>query len=397
MDRMIVPGCAELPKPSIVCKYHGGSPRILYIVTRAEHGGAQVHVLRLALSMRRDFDIAVATGEEGFLTKECRNSQIPVYVIPYLSREIRPIADTRAFWAIQALIRRLQPDLIHAHTFKAGFLGRLASRVQRVPSIYTIHTWLFGTPALPRLWSALGPPCERAAANWCERVITVSNTGAHLAEHHHLAPQSKIVVIPNGIPDCAERAELGSSIPTVVIMVARFSQIKEHDVLLRAFATIRRGTRLRLVGDGPTRAHCERLAQELGIQDRVDFLGDRDDVGSLLARSDVFVLASKFEMSPISILEAMRAGLPVIASNSGGAREAVVDGETGFLVPAGSVEALAEALARVADDYELRVRLGRAARQRFEESFLCARQEALIRSVYVNVLFGSGRIASDST
>jgi len=116
----------ELPEGACVPIHDGGKPRILYIITRARRGGAQTHVLSLACAMRQDFEVAVATGEEGFLTEACRERSIPVYILPHLQRQIRPIADARAFWEILKLIQRLQPDLIHAHTFKAGFLGRLA-------------------------------------------------------------------------------------------------------------------------------------------------------------------------------------------------------------------------------------------------------------------------------
>ena len=369
-------------------------PRILYIITRAERGGAQAHVLSLASSMRRDFDVAVATGEEGFLTEACRDRAIPVHLVPHLQRRIRPVADVRAVWEIRKVIQRLQPDLIHAHTFKAGFLGRFAARVAGVPSIYTLHTWLFGTPAMPRVWSALGGPCERAAAGWCQRVITVSDEGSRLVRRHRIGSRCEVVTIHNGIQDCSERARLSGGTP-VITMVARFTNAKDHDLLLCAFASIPEGPRLRLIGDGPLRGSSEKLAYELGIHDRVDFLGDRNDVPSLLASSDVFVLASKFEMLPISILEAMRAGLPVVASDVGGVREAIVDGESGILVPSGSVSALAQALKLVIDSIALRRRLGAAARQRFCERFLYSRQEERTRSVYLDVLFGYRRVAPD--
>lgn len=365
-------------------------PKILYIITRAEHGGAQTHVLCLASSMQPEFDVAVATGEEGFLTEACRARSIPVHIVPHLQREIRPATDARALWELYRLVHRLRPDLIHAHTFKAGFLGRLAGRMLRVASVYTIHSWLFGTSAMPRLWSMLAAPCERTAANWCERLITVSNVGAGLVRRYQIHSEAKLVVIPNGIPDCSERADLSLQPVLAITMVARFTEGKEHDILLRAFAQIRRGPRLILIGEGPTRSRCEKLACQLGIRDQVEFLGDRKDVPSLLASSQVFVLASTFEMSPVSILEAMRAGLAVIASNSGGACEAIVEGESGLLVPSGSAEALAQALSRVLENRDLRIRLGHAARQRFEQHFLFAHQAALTRSVYLEVLFGAG-------
>lgn len=365
-------------------------PRILYIVTRAERGGAQTHVLDLASALRQEFEVAVATGEEGFLTEACREREIPLYVLPHLQRQVMPVRDALALWEIRKLIRRIQPDLIHAHTFKAGFLGRLAGRMLGIPSIYTIHAWLYGTPAVSRLCSALSGPCERAAAHWCESIVAVSHAGARVLRKHKIGSASKLVTIHNGIPDAPERARISAGHPPVITMVSRFIEGKDHELLLRAFASAGQGSRLCLIGDGPKRASIENLARELGIQDRVDFMGDRSDVPSLLAASDVFVLASKSEMLPISILEAMRAGLPVIASDVGGVSEAVVHGETGLLVPSGSASALAEALTQLTGNLALRSQMGRAARQRFTEQFLSLRMDEGTRSLYWKVLLRSG-------
>lgn len=368
-----------------------GKPRILYLVTRAERGGAQTHVLDLACSMRPDFEVSVATGEEGFLTEACRERAIPVYVLPHLQREVRPITDARGFGEIWQLIRKLRPDLLHLHTFKAGFLARLAGRILGIPSVYTIHAWLYGTAAVSRFSSALSGPCERLAARWCERIITVSRAGARIVRGHRIGSPSKLVTIHNGLPDCSEQALLSPTETPVITMVARFIEGKDHDLLLRAFARIPKGPRLRLVGDGPTRASVENLARELGIREQVDFLGNRDDVASLLATSDVFVLASRSEMLPISILEAMRAGLPVIASDVGGVGEAVTHNENGFLVPSGSVSALAQALIDLTTDYALRLRMGQAGRQRFTRQFLSSSMQERTRCIYRDVLLSLGR------
>ena len=111
--------------------HHDGKPRILYLITRGDHAGAQVHVLDLACAMRQDFDVAIAMGEEGFLSNACRDQAIPVHIVPHLRRHVQLSADARALWEISRLIVRLQPDLVHAHTFKAGFLGRLAGKSTR--------------------------------------------------------------------------------------------------------------------------------------------------------------------------------------------------------------------------------------------------------------------------
>ncbi len=360
-------------------------PRLLYVVTRAEHGGAQAHVLALATGMSRLFEVEVATGEEGFLTEACRKQGIRVHVVPHLEREIRPFEDLRGLRELVRLMGRIQPDIVHAHTFKAGFLGRFAAKRLKIACVYTVHMWPFGR-AVPLSWRVAAPLCERLAAGWCDRVITVSELGVEIAAKHGICDSSKLISIWNGIPDHPARARLDRDGDLSCTMVARFTDFKDHALLLRAFSEISGETRLLLVGDGGTLASVKKLAEQLGIRERVEFAGARSDVPELLAQTDVFVLASKQETLPISILEAMRAGLPVIASDVGGISEEVIDGETGLLVPPGSVEALSGALKLLLSDKRLRRCMGRAGRKRFEKLFLA---DAMIRrtgALYEEVL-----------
>jgi glycosyltransferase involved in cell wall biosynthesis len=362
-------------------------PRLLYLVTRAEHGGAQAHVLDLAAGMREQFEVEVATGEEGFLTEACRERAIPVHVVSRLQREIEPFNDLRALQELIQLMRRIEPDLVHAHTFKAGFLGRFAANYSGIPCVYTVHMWPFGD-AVPLSWRMIAPHCERLAARWCDRIITVSELGARNAAQYRIGGASQIVPILNGIAEHPARARLDRDSPLSCTMVARFTDFKDHGLLLRAFAMVPGQARLKLVGDGKTLSAAKKLAAELGIRERVEFKGARSDVPEILAQTDVFVLASKTETLPISILEAMRAGLPVIASDVGGISEEVVDGETGLLVPAGSVEELSNALQRLLADKQLRVAMGRAGRRRFERVFRADTMINRTQQLYQEVLAG---------
>jgi glycosyltransferase involved in cell wall biosynthesis len=369
-------------------------PRVLYVITRAERGGAQVHLLDLAVGMGKKFELHLATGEEGYLTQACRENGIAVHLIPHLQREIRPLNDLKAAWELRRLMRRIKPDLVHAHTFKAGFLGRFVANRLKIPAIYTAHMWPFGA-AVPLTWRLVAPVCERLAARWCDRIISVSALAAENAARHGIGERSQVVPILNGIFDHPLRASLDHDKPDhdkpdhdkalTCTMVARFTHFKDHELLLRAFAQVSGQVSLRLVGDGETLAAAHKLADELGIGGRVKFEGARGDVPEILAQSDIFVLASRTETLPISILEAMRSGLPVIASDVGGVSEEVIDGKTGILVTAGSVDEMAAALTGLLADKAMRIAMGRAGRRRFEQLFRAGEMIERTRAVYTEV------------
>jgi len=376
----------QLEKPSLKIIRADKRPRVLYLITRAERGGAQMHLLDLALGLRDDFDVHVATGEEGFLTETCRQQGLGVHVLPHLEREIRPLPDLRASYELRCLMRRIRPDLLHAHTFKAGFLGRFVAKQLNIPAIYTVHMWPFGRAAVPWSWRIAAPVCERMAARWCDKIISVSELGVRDAAEFRIGKRAQVVPILNGIPDHPARARLDHDKGLSCTMVARFTHFKDHPLLLRAFARVPGEFRLKLVGDGETLDAARQMAEDLGIRERVEFKGSRADVPEILERTDVFVLASKTETLPISILEAMRAGLPVIASDVGGVSEEVVDGETGILVAPGSVEELSAAISRMMADKALRIAMGSSGRKRFEQHFRAEKMIEKTEAVYAQVL-----------
>ena len=151
-------------------------------------------------------------------------------------------------------------------------------------------------------------------------------------------------------------------------MTARFDRQKDHETLFRALTT-HPGVELDLIGDGPDLEQAREVAERFQISERVHFLGHRDDVAEILSRAQIFVLSSRWEGFPRSTLEAMRGGLPVVVSNVGGASEAVTDGVTGFVVPPGDREALAERLRDLVRDPELRAAMGAAGRARYDAEF----------------------------
>ncbi len=359
-------------------------PRVLVVITRAEAGGAQVHVRDLVVGLRDRVDVSVAVGEDGFLVDALRETGVELDILPDLQREISPGPDARAVRALRGVIRRRRPELVHTHSTKAGLLGRIAARSLGVPAIHTAHAWSF-SDGLSWTRKAMAIPLEAVVGRVTDRFIVVSEADREIALRYGVARDHQVEVVHNGVVDAPHRADPGRGGVPVLTMVARLAAPKDPLLLLEALAAVDAPFQLRLVGDGPDRAAVEGAVARLGLGDRVTLLGRRLDVPELLADSDVFTLISRQEGFPLSILEAMRAGLPVVASDVGGIREAVRD-ETGLLVPRGDKAALTQALSALLGDRGLRARLGAAGRTAYEARFSVERMLDRTFEAYLHVL-----------
>jgi glycosyltransferase involved in cell wall biosynthesis len=370
--------------------------KILYLITRSEMGGAQTHLVdllggfgqhfdQLVVSGRSDSAIAERDGSFDYLTNALRELDIPFRTVEHLVQPISPRSDCKALVEIVRVIRAESPDLIHVHTSKAGVLGRLAARLTGVPAVFTAHTWSFAEGTSLK-WKALGIPSERVAARWANRIITVSDANRRMAIEKRVGSAEKLVTVHNGIADDENRANPASSDPVTLVMVARFSDQKDHRTLLSALAGIHSAFRLLLVGDGPTLPAVQADAARLGLQDKIEFLGVRTGVATILSRCQAMLLITNWEGFPITILEAMRAGLPVIATDTGGIAEAVIHESTGLLVPRGDVRAVESAVNRLLESAELRARMGRAGRARYEREFGLSSMLRRTLSVYEEAL-----------
>lgn len=363
--------------------------RILYLITRAEHGGAQVHVLDLLRSYRLKADLHLCTGEEGFLTQSARQLGTQVQIVPSLVRSLLPWKDLVALAALSRLIREVRPALVHAHSSKAGFLGRLVCAAQGVPAVFTAHGWAF-TEGVPVLRRSLARWAERLAGLLPSWVVTVSEYDRRLALRHRIVRPDRLVRIHNGIADPGLLAEPSLHVPTLV-MVGRFAPPKAQDILLRVLHRLRHlPWSLTFVGGGPKQPQVQELAKSLGLADRVTFAGFRDDVPRFLAESQIFCLCSHWEGLPLSILEAMAVGLPVVASDVGGVSEIVQEGVTGFLVKRGDIDGLADRLRLLLQDPQLRHRMGQAGRARYLECFTVDRMAEKTWALYERVLAARG-------
>jgi glycosyltransferase involved in cell wall biosynthesis len=363
--------------------------KIAYIVTRADPlGGAQIHIRDLAAALQeRGHSATVITSGRGPFLDQLHAQNTPVVLLRHLTFPISPLRDLRAVLEIRAIMRDLSPDLVTAHSSKAGILSRIAGASLRTPVVFTAHGWNF-TPGIPRLKAAVYRQIERVVGTFTTRIITVSEFDRRLALEAGLVPEDRVTTVHNGMPDIAPAMRGDPSRnPPRLVMVARFSAQKDHETLLRALAELKaHAWELDLVGDGPLMPRMKSLAATLGLGSRVRFLGLRHDVHRILATTQLSVLATKWEGLPLSILEAMRAGLPVVASSAGGVDEAVQDQETGYVVPCGDVEALRDRLERLLTNTALRVRFGACGRTRYEQRFTLDAFVSNTLAVYHDVL-----------
>jgi len=378
------------PRAEALVQPLGAAPmRIAFIISRSDDiGGAQIHVRDLSAALRaRGVEAVVLGGLDGELGDQLRDRKVPFYPLRHLHRVVRPREALKAVLEIRRLLREIRPDIVSTHSTTAGIFGRIAARSLGIPVLFTAHGWGFtdGRPLVQRIvfWLA-----EWAAAPLAAQIITVCDSDLQAAIRSRLTRRARLVAIPNAMPEVSEslRARPESD-PPKIVMVARLSSWKDQPTLLRALAQLRHlDWELELVGDGPRRQELETLADSLGIASRVRFAGYCADVPARLAEAQLFVLATKWEGFPRSILEALRAGLPVIASAVGGVRESVREGETGFVTPAEDVDALRDRLSTLLSDPRQRARMGAAARALYEKRFSLERLIAETMAVYDSVL-----------
>ena len=348
--------------------------RIAYVVTRADAvGGATIHVMEMARAMmERGHCAEVFIGGDGPSSRLMAQAGVPVRPLRFLRRAVHPGRDLLALFELTAALRCFRPGLVSTHTAKAGCIGRAACAHLGVPAVHTPHGLPLGA-RMPGLRGTLFQAAEQVAASWARAVICVCESERKLALAYRIAPPQKLLVIPNGVRDIpAElRASPGANgARTAIVSVARFEEPKDHATLLRALALLPRlEWELELVGDGPLLPACRALAASLGIAGRVRFSGYLPDVAKTLARAHIFALSSRSEALPRSVLEAMRAGLPVVAANVGGLPELIDSGRNGLLVPPGDDAAFSAALAGLIADAGRRLQLGMAARLAYEARF----------------------------
>jgi glycosyltransferase involved in cell wall biosynthesis len=361
--------------------------RILRVIARLNVGGPALHVSYLSKGLdERGYEtrlVAGSVGEgEGSMEWFAGSLGVDPIFVPELQREISPLADPTAVLRLRELIREFRPHILHTHTAKAGAVGRMAALLsggERPPVlVHTFHGHVlrgYFNTRTTQLFRAL----ERELARHTDALIAVSPQVRDDLVHLGVAPAGRIAVVRLGL-DLEQRVAADTDARTsvrrdlgldeeefVVGWFGRMTEIKRVEDLLHAFARARHDGlegSLVLVGDGPLRASLEEFADDLGIADACRFVGYRADVASAYAAVDAVALTSANEGTPVSVIEAQAAGLPIVSTDVGGVRDVVVDGESGFLVPPGDVLGLARRLRDLGADPDLRRELGARGRAR---------------------------------
>ena len=381
-------------------------PSVFHVITRLSLGGASeatVSGIEAATAAGYRCVLAVGFAEsdpaslEGARRRGCRLVDVPT-----LGREAAPWRDLGAVRDLAKLMRRERPTIVHTHTSKAGFVGRLAARIARVPAVvHQPHGHIFHGyygPVRTRVYIEL----ERLAARWADRMLMLTERGA--AEHleRGIGRPAQFAVVPSGVPVRAFRAASPGrdaargalGIPRdafVVAALGRLVPIKGFDLLIEALPPLAAAmptARLLVIGDGPLRGEFERRAEALGMGPRLTITGARTDVPAVLTAADVLAAPSRNEGMGRAIVEAMALGIPVVGTRVGGIPAVIVDGESGRLVDPENAAALAGALIQLALDDRLRAKLGEAAAER-AALFSTEVSAARLLAVYGSLISGA--------
>lgn len=363
--------------------------RVCALITELGIGGAQKVMADVLTHLPQDRYrvLAVCIYNPGETGEALRRAGIQVVDLAMRSK-----TDITVAGRLLRLLRSFRPDILHTHMFHANLLGRLVGRLAGVPLVISTEHTMGQEGSVRRVLNRWTSPLAG-------RVVAVSQSVGDFAVERIRIDPGRVVVIPNGIdlrryqtgPDPREaRAKLGLPVEGPVVgSVGTLRPVKGFDILLQAFARLAPhwpGAHLLIVGDGPEMKKLRALADILGLCDRVHFTGARTDVEQLLPALDVFVCPSHWEGLPLAVVEAMAAGLPVVATRVSSLTEVVAEGVTGLIVPPADPAALAHSLETLLEDPELRRRMGAAGRQRAQDHYTLERMVSQTEELYQALL-----------
>lgn len=377
--------------------------KILFIVTKSNWGGAQQYVFDLASHLPADrYEAVVAAGGKGTLFQKLQSAGIRTIPIPSFERDIHIGKELRSFFDLVHILRKEKPAVVHLSSSKAGGIGAAAAWIYTfLPGIskplvvFTAHGWGFNEPR-PYL-ARIAIRAASALAGIFQDIIICINT-ADAKSASRLMRKKKIALIPNGIsafttmaPNEARRELSRISASEIapgeflIGTIAELTKNKGHEYLLNALAAVRtRGIRARAIwiGDGELQEMLKEKVRARGLEKAILFTGFLDDARKYLSAFDVFVLPSLKEGTPYTILEAMYAGVPVIATRAGGIPDCIQENKTGILVRPADANALARAIERVLQNARERESFARNAKTVVQMNYTLERMLSETEKIY---------------
>lgn len=357
--------------------------RVLHVLGASKYGGDSLYVFDLLLRFKELGGDGVVCSTDPDVIQRAEELGIAVIQIASFRREISPLKDWQTLIALRNYLCENSFDIVHTHTSKGGFIGRLAARWARVPKIvHTIHGFSFHDSS-SFLQKLIYKNLERFAGYFCDYAISVNHADRKMAIEDRILKPSQVVSILNGVEKnrfdsqfdkTSFRQSIGvNETDFLVGTVGRFAYQKDPETFIRAVDLVRSidpHTRFKFVyvGDGPERAKIEDLVQQLKLDNLVDLVGFRKNVEDYLRSFDLYVSTARYEGLPMTLIEALAAGIPILATNVKGNNE-VAKEDFSVLVPMESPEAVARAIVELASDHSKRNMMIDRGRKAFEKSF----------------------------
>ncbi len=366
--------------------------KVIYAVTKSSWGGAQRYVYDLAKNLPPDqFDVlAVTGGEGGLMAEKLRNANIRVVTLYQLFRDIKPVKELKAFSAMLRLFVSEKPDVVHLNSSKVGGLGAIAAKLAGIKTghkpwvVFTVHGWAFNERR-PWRQKAIIVFLSWLAALFQDKIITI-NKADYLTARRFI-PVKKLELIPNGVGPLnflsrddargyiTEKA--GKDVNEKTYLVGTIAELTKNKGLSYFVRGLNKLTQRRsdldvkgvIIGEGEDRALLEDQIKTFGLGEKVFLTGFLPEAYRLLKGFDVFLSTSLKEGLPYAIMEAMLAGIPIIATSVGGAQDLIDDGENGILIPPGDSGAVVEPILKLMDDLKLKEQFSVKSEKKIMERF----------------------------
>jgi len=369
---------------------------ILYIITKSVWGGAAKYVFDLSKNLSGEFNIAIAAGGKGKFFNKIKKSKLPYYQINNFQRTINPFKDFFAFFEILSLLFQLRPDIVHANSSKAGGIAGLAGWIYNLFSnkkanlIFTAHGWAINEDR-PKWQIEIIKLSSKLTSIFYNKIICVSEYDKKTAIKHKLTPENKLTVIHNGInvdnikfleKEEAQRKLINKTSPLIIGTIAEWTKNKGLIYLLKAVKKIKnKKFDLILIGSGenPDKDKMNKLTRKYKNIHLIEYI---PDAVKYLKAFDIFILPSLKEGLPYTIIEAMIAKVPIIASNIGGIPEMIIDKETGFLIKPKNSEEIKSKIEYILSNPEEIKRITEKAKQKAEQEFSFRQMVEKTKKIY---------------